>query len=248
MLFHALERVPHAWGALLKPIIQSPHFEALNKNYMQALTDAQKRHTRVFPFPSALFKAFEATPLERLHTILLGQDPYHSTFIECSQEYPLAMGLSFSVPNRAPIPQSLRNIYQELHQSLHIPKPTHGNLESWAQQGVLLLNAILSVEKNKAKSHGHLGWEHFTNSVLIQLSTLERPLVFIFLGRVAQEKIKLLTPNTQHLILSAPHPSPLAQHRAPFFLGSGVFLRAQEFLEEKGIPMQWALQNAVKKP
>ncbi|WP_104750157.1 uracil-DNA glycosylase [Helicobacter cynogastricus] len=242
MLFHALEKLKNnPWMEFLKPITQSAPFATLNQNYMQALSDAQARQTRVFPPPNALFKAFEATPLESLHTILLGQDPYHGIFTYKNQEHPLAMGLSFSVPIHAPIPKSLQNIYQELQQSLHISLPTHGNLQSWAKQGVLLLNAILSVEKNKAKSHGHLGWESFTDSILIQLSHLQRPLVFIFLGRVAQEKIKLLNSNPQHLILSAPHPSPLAQRRPPFFLGSGIFSHAQSFLNQKNIAMRWDL-------
>ncbi|WP_104637388.1 uracil-DNA glycosylase [Helicobacter felis] len=244
MLFHALERLPPEWSAFLQPAIQNPHFKHLNHNYMQALTEAQKHQTRVFPLPNALFKAFEATPLESLHTILLGQDPYHGVFTYKNQEHPLAMGLSFSVPTHAPIPKSLQNIYKELQQSLHIFPPKHGNLQSWAKQGVLLLNAILSVEKNKAKSHAHLGWESFTDLILVQLSNLQRPLVFIFLGRVAQEKIKLLNPNPQHLILSAPHPSPLAQRKPPFFLGSGIFSRAQSFLKQKNIPMRWDLDES----
>ncbi|WP_104696092.1 uracil-DNA glycosylase [Helicobacter salomonis] len=244
MLFHALARLEtSAWNSLLQPLTRGVSFSALNRNYMQAITDAQKRRKRVFPLPNALFKAFEVTPLESLHTVLLGQDPYHGTFEYQKQEYPLAMGLSFSVPSHAPIPKSLQNIYQELHQSLDIPKPAHGNLQAWAEQGVLLLNAILSVEQNQAKSHAHLGWEGFTDQILNQLSKLERPLVFIFLGKVAQEKRKFLVHNPQHLILSAPHPSPLAQHRPPFFLGSEVFSKAHAFLQEKGISMQWGLTS-----
>ncbi len=222
------------------PIVSTPEFKTLNQNYMQSLKIAQMKHTRVFPLPTELFKAFECTPLECLHTILLGQDPYPGTFMHQDQEYPLAMGLSFSVPRVAPIPKSLQNIYKELFSSLNITPSLHGNLQGWARQGVLLLNAILSVEKNKPKSHESLGWETFTDQVLRQLSTLQRPLVFMFLGKVAQEKIKLLSPNPQHLVLSAPHPSPLAQTRPPLFLGSGVFNKAQEFLQAQNIPMEWA--------
>ncbi len=243
-MFYALARLAKSpWNAFLQPLAQNAAFANLNENYKQALTQAQQRHKLVFPFPHALFKAFEATSLETLHTVLLGQDPYHGIFKYHQCTYPLAMGLSFSVPDHAPIPKSLQNIYQELYQSLGIPKPTHGNLEGWAKQGVLLLNALLSVEQERPKSHAHLGWEHFTDGVLTQLSQLERPLVFIFLGKVAQEKRKYLVENPQHLILCAPHPSPLAQHRPPFFLGSGVFAKAQAFLQEHGIPMQWDLTS-----
>ncbi|WP_104640356.1 uracil-DNA glycosylase [Helicobacter bizzozeronii] len=242
MLFHILERLKKsAWHGLLMPIAGTLEFKTLNQNYMQSLRSAQIKRTRVFPLPTELFKAFECTPLECLHTILLGQDPYPGTFKHQGQEYPLAMGLSFSVPKAAPIPKSLQNIYKELSQSLNMVPSSHGDLQAWAAQGVLLLNAILSVEKNRPKSHESLGWESFTNQVLRQLSTLQRPLVFMFLGKVAQEKIKLLSPNPQHLILSAPHPSPLAQSRPPLFLGSGVFYKAQEFLQAQNIPMDWAL-------
>ncbi|WP_120945522.1 uracil-DNA glycosylase [Helicobacter labacensis] len=242
MLFYALARLANtSWSALLEPLTQSQAFATLNENYKQALIQAQARQKLVFPLPSALFKAFEVTPLETLHTILLGQDPYHGVFKHHQRTYPLAMGLSFSVPSHAPIPKSLQNIYQELHQSLNIPKPSHGNLEDWAKQGVLLLNALLSVEQERPKSHAHLGWEHFTNGILTQLSKLERPLVFIFLGKLAQEKCQCLVKNPQHLILCAPHPSPLAQHKPPFFLGSGVFVKAQTFLQAQGISMQWGL-------
>lgn len=245
MLFYILERLRgNAWHDLLMPIACSSDFKTLNQNYMQSLRGAQRQRTRVFPLPTELFKAFECTPLERLHTILLGQDPYPGTFLYQNQERPLAMGLSFSVPREAPIPKSLQNIYQELLLSLRIKPSQHGNLQAWAERGVLLLNAILSVEKNKPKSHALLGWENFTDQILRQLSTLDRPLVFMLLGRVAQEKIKLLSPNPQHLILSAPHPSPLANLRHPAFLGSQVFLKAQNFLASQHIPMDWALDQS----
>ncbi|BCD70926.1 uracil-DNA glycosylase [Helicobacter suis] len=241
MLFHILERLrKSAWFALLEPLSQSAFFSTLNQNYMQSLKEAHKKNTRVFPLFTQIFRAFEDTPLEKLHTILLGQDPYHGTFMHQNQEYPLACGLSFSVPKNAPIPQSLQNIYKELSANLQI-KPSCGDLAPWAKQGVLLLNAILSVEKNRAKSHAGLGWEYFTDGVLNQISQLERPLVFIFLGKVAQEKIKLLKPNPKHLIITAPHPSPLAQLRNSNFLGSRIFNQAEDFLKEQGVLMDWFL-------
>ncbi|BCZ18393.1 Uracil-DNA glycosylase Ung [Helicobacter sp. NHP19-012] len=230
-----------AWFELLEPLSRTPAFSALNDNYTESLKAAQAQNTQVFPPMRQIFRAFEATPFEKLHTILLGQDPYPGTFKHDNQEKPFACGLSFSVSRIAPLPKSLQNIYKELHISLNTPLSKHGDLSAWAHQGVLLLNAILSVPKGQPKGHAHLGWENFTDQILNMLSQLDRPLLFIFLGRVAQEKMKVLSQNSKHLILCAPHPSPLAQSRPPVFLGSGVFKKAQEFLKAQRISMQWAL-------
>ncbi|BDQ29225.1 Uracil-DNA glycosylase Ung [Helicobacter ailurogastricus] len=242
MLAYILARLQTTeWFSLLEPLSQTSAFSALNAKYTESLKQAQAQNTQIFPSMRQIFRAFEATPFEKLHTILLGQDPYPGTFRHNDQERPFACGLSFSVPQVAPLPKSLQNIYKELHASLNIPISRHGDLSAWAHQGVLLLNAILSVPKGQPKGHAHLGWESFTDGVLSALSHLDRPLLFIFLGKVAQEKIQTLTPNPKHLILCAPHPSPLAQNHPPTFLGSGVFKKAQEFLQAQNIPMQWVL-------
>ncbi|CCM11351.1 Uracil-DNA glycosylase, family 1 [Helicobacter heilmannii] len=242
MLHYVLARLQHsAWFRLLEPLSQTLAFDALNAKYTQSLQQAQAQNTQIFPHLRQIFRAFEATPFERLHTILLGQDPYPGTFKHEGIEKPFACGLSFSVPRAAPLPPSLRNIYQELHTSLNTPLSRHGDLSTWAHQGVLLLNSILSVPRGQSRGHANLGWEDFTDHILSALSQLDRPLLFIFLGRVAQEKKKVLHPNPKHLVLCAPHPSPLAQAHPPTFLGSGVFKEAQEFLLAQHIPMDWTL-------
>ncbi|BCZ16753.1 Uracil-DNA glycosylase Ung [Helicobacter sp. NHP19-003] len=242
MLHYILTRLQNtAWFGLLEPLSQTPTFSTLEHNYTASLRQAQAQNTQIFPPMRQIFRAFEETPFEKLHTILLGQDPYPGTFKHEHQEKPFACGLSFSVPRMAPLPPSLQNIYKELHASLNTPLSRHGDLRAWASQGVLLLNSILSVPRGQPKGHAHLGWESFTDGVLSALSQLERPLLFIFLGKVAQEKRKVLTHNPKHFMLCAPHPSPLAQARPPTFLGSGVFKQAQEFLQAQNIPMDWAL-------
>lgn len=242
MLHYILARLQHStWFSLLEPLSQTPAFDTLNAKYTESLQQAQAQNTQIFPPMRQIFRAFETTPFEKLHTILLGQDPYPGTFKQDQQERPFACGLSFSVPRVAPLPKSLQNIYQELHASLNTPLSGHGDLSTWAKQGVLLLNSILSVPKGQPKGHAHLGWESFTDGVLSALSQLDRPLLFILLGKVAQEKRKVLTHNPRHLVLCAPHPSPLAQSRPPTFLGSGVFKQAQNFLQTQNISMDWAL-------
>ncbi|WP_033615204.1 uracil-DNA glycosylase [Helicobacter pylori] len=212
-----------AWREFLQSELKKPYFLEIEKRYLEAL----KSPKTIFPKSSHLFHAFNLTPPCAVKIILLGQDPYHSTYLENNQESPVAMGLSFSVGKNAPIPPSLRNIFKELHANLGVPVPCCGDLSAWAKRGMLLLNAILSVEKNQAASHQYIGWENFSDRVLARLFETTSPLIVVLLGKVAQKKIALI-PKNKHTIITAPHPSPLARG----FLGSGVFTNIQKAYRE----------------
>ncbi len=212
-----------AWREFLQSELKKPYFLEIEKRYLEAL----KSPKTIFPKSSHLFHAFNLTPPYAVKIILLGQDPYHSTYLENNQESPVAMGLSFSVGKNAPIPPSLRNIFKELHANLGVPVPCCGDLSAWAKRGMLLLNAILSVEKNQAASHQYIGWENFSDRVLARLFETTSPLIVVLLGKVAQKKIALI-PKNKHTIITAPHPSPLARG----FLGSEVFTNIQKAYRE----------------
>ncbi len=188
----------------------------------------------VFPPSDNIFNAFHFTPLSQVKVLLLGQDPYHN--------YNQAHGLSFSVlPEQRDIPPSLQNIYKELHSDLGHDIPNHGYLKKWADQGVLLLNTVLTVRAHQANSHQGKGWEQFTDAIIQAVNAQDRPIVFFLWGRPAQTKKKMLT-NPRHLILEAPHPSPLSVHRG--FYGSKPFSQANAFLEANGVePVDWRLDN-----
>lgn len=212
-----------AWREFLQSEFKKPYFLEIEKRYLEAL----KSPKTIFPKSSNLFYALNLTPPSAVKIILLGQDPYHSTYLKNERELPVAMGLSFSVEKNAPIPPSLKNIFKELHANLGVPVPYCGDLSAWAKRGMLLLNAILSVEKNQAASHKYIGWEAFSDRILERLFETISPLIVVLLGKVAQKKIALI-PKNKHIIITAPHPSPLSRD----FLGSGVFTSVQKAYRE----------------
>ena len=188
----------------------------------------------IYPPAEDIFNAFHFTPLSKVKVMILGQDPYHNE----NQ----AHGLSFSVlPTQKDIPPSLVNIYQELHDDLGCYIPNNGYLKKWADQGVLLLNTVLTVRAHQANSHQGKGWEQFTDAVIEAVNAQDRPIVYLLWGRPAQSKIPMLT-NSKHLILKAPHPSPLSAYRG--FFGCMHFSQANAFLEKNGIePIDWQIEN-----
>ena len=188
----------------------------------------------IYPPAEDIFNAFHFTPLSKVKVMILGQDPYHNE----NQ----AHGLSFSVlPTQKDIPPSLVNFYQELHDDLGCYIPNNGYLKKWADQGVLLLNTVLTVRAHQANSHQGKGWEQFTDAVIEAVNAQDRPIVYLLWGRPAQSKIPMLT-NSKHLILKAPHPSPLSAYRG--FFGCRHFSQANAFLEKNGIePIDWQIEN-----
>ena len=188
----------------------------------------------IYPPAEDIFNAFHFTPLSKVKVLLLGQDPYHNEH--------QAHGLSFSVlPEQKDIPPSLQNIYKELHDDCGCYIPNNGYLKKWADQGVLLLNTVLTVRAHHANSHQGHGWEQFTDAVIHAVNAQDRPVVYMLWGRPAQSKIPMLT-NPKHLILKAPHPSPLSAYRG--FFGCKHFSQANAFLEEHGIePIDWQIEN-----
>lgn len=207
-----------------------------SKPYMRSLKvflDSQKAAGKtVLPPESSIFNAFNSTPFEKVKIVILGQDPYHGPG--------QAHGLCFSVPPGLRFPPSLRNIFKEIEQDLGVPVPPHGCLQSWAEQGVLLLNATLTVEQSKAASHQGKGWETFTDRVIELLSAEREGLVFFLWGGYAQKKATLID-SAKHLVLTSPHPSPLSAYRG--FFGNRHFSKANAWLERRGqTPIQWALR------
>lgn len=190
--------------------------------------------TVVYPPADDIFNAFHFTTLSRVKVLLLGQDPYHNE----NQ----AHGMSFSVlPSQPEIPPSLQNIYKELNEDCGCYIPNNGYLKKWADQGVLLLNTVLTVRAHQANSHQGQGWEKFTDAVINAVNAQDRPIVYLLWGRPAQGKIPMLT-NPKHLILKAPHPSPLSAYRG--FFGCKHFSQANEFLEANGVkPIDWQIEN-----
>ena len=188
----------------------------------------------IYPPADEIFNAFHFTPLKEVKVLILGQDPYHNER--------QAHGLSFSVKRSQPeIPPSLQNIYKELHEDLGCRIPSHGCLEKWAKQGVLLLNTVLTVRAHQANSHQGKGWEKFTDAVIQAVNAQERPIVYMLWGRPAQAKQSMLT-NPKHLVLMAPHPSPLSAHRG--FFGCHHFSTANEFLKANGAePIDWQIDE-----
>lgn len=185
----------------------------------------------VYPQNSEVFNALALTPFQDVKVVILGQDPYHGP----NQ----AHGLCFSVKPPTPPPPSLVNIFLELRSDLGIQRPNHGNLESWAKQGVLLLNSVLTVEEGKAGSHANKGWERFTSKVIEELNARRQNIVFLLWGAYAQKKADFVD-RTRHLVLTAPHPSPLSAHRG--FLGCKHFSQANSYLERHGLPpIDWNL-------
>ena len=188
----------------------------------------------VYPPAEDIFNAFHFTPLSQVKVVILGQDPYHNV----NQ----AHGLCFSVPvSQSEIPPSLQNIYKELQDDLGCYIPNNGYLEKWARQGVLLLNTVLTVRAHQANSHQNKGWEVFTDAVINAVNAQDRPIVYLLWGTPARRKAAMLT-NPKHLILEAPHPSPLSAYRG--FFGCRHFSACNRFLEEHGIqPIDWQIEN-----
>lgn len=187
----------------------------------------------IFPAADDIFNAFHLTPLHDVKAVILGQDPYHNDG--------QAHGLCFSVNPDVEIPPSLVNIYQELHDDLGCYIPNNGYLVKWARQGVLMLNTVLTVRAHMANSHRGIGWEEFTDTAIRILDEQDRPIVFILWGRPAQLKKSILR-NPKHLILEAPHPSPLSAYRG--FFGSRPFSRTNAFLKENGLSeIDWQIEN-----
>lgn len=214
----------------------APMSAEFKKEYYKKLyeTVKQEYQTReVYPEPDDIFNAFAFTPLSRVKVVILGQDPYH--------EPGQAHGLCFSVKPDVAIPPSLVNIYQELHEDCGCYIPNNGYLKKWADQGVLLLNTVLTVRAHAANSHKNIGWEEFTNAAIRILNEQDRPIVFLLWGRPAQMKKAMLN-NPKHLILESPHPSPLSAYRG--FFGSRPFSRTNKFLIANGLePIDWQIEN-----
>jgi uracil-DNA glycosylase len=207
----------------------------LQREDMRALSDflreRKARGAEVYPPGPQIFAAFDATPFDRVKVVVLGQDPYHGPG--------QAHGLCFSVQPGVDVPPSLLNIYKEIERDLGVPRPDHGCLLPWARQGVLLLNAVLTVEAGKAGSHQGKGWEGFTDHVVDTLNREREGLVFLLWGSYAQAKGKVIDPR-RHKVLKAPHPSPLSAHRG--FSGCGHFSAANAYLARQGlVPIDWSL-------
>lgn len=213
-----------SWKEALADEFEQPYFRELTNRVRQAYSTAT-----VFPPGSLIFNAFNLTPLDRVKVVILGQDPYHN--------YGQAMGLSFSVPDGCPIPPSLQNIYKELNTDVGKPIPMSGNLTHWAQQGVLLLNATLTVQAHTPKSHAGWGWERFTDHVIQVLSQQREHLVFLLWGSDARRKEMYIDPD-KHYILRSVHPSPLSAYRG--FFGCQHFSKTNYYLASHGIaPIAW---------
>ena len=210
-----------AWKALLRQELSAPYFEDLKTR-----VDAARQETEIYPPAGREFFALEKTQPQAVRVVILGQDPYH--------EPGQAMGLAFSVARGATLPPSLRNIYRELQDDLGTAPAKHGDLTSWAEQGVLLLNTVLTVEKGKANSHAAWGWQRLTDGVISATNALPQPVAFILWGAQAQKKAALVRTQAPRLLLPAPHPSPLSSYRG--FFGSKPFSKINAFLQENGEP------------
>lgn len=212
------------WNEILADEMQKDYYQEL-----QAFVQKRRAEVRVFPEEKNVFNALELTPFESVKVVILGQDPYHG--------FGQAHGLSFSVQKGTPLPPSLKNIYKELQEDIGGEFPTEGDLSHWAKQGVLLLNTVLTVEEGNANSHKAKGWERLTNRLIDSLNELKHPVIFILWGKPAQDKEKLII-NPNHVILKAPHPSPLSAYRG--FFGSKPFSRVNDILIQQGqTPIRW---------
>jgi uracil-DNA glycosylase len=221
-----------SWKARVGGHFERPEMRALSE-FLRAEMRAGKT---IYPAPKNIFAALDATPFEAVKVVILGQDPYHGPG--------QAHGLCFSVLPGVPVPPSLENIFREIERDLHIPRPDHGCLLPWARQGVLLLNAVLTVERGLAGSHQGKGWEGFTDAIVDHLNRERENLVFLLWGSYAQAKGKLID-TRRHLVLKAPHPSPLSAHRG--FIGCGHFSRTNVWLREHGLAeIDWRLPAAAE--
>lgn len=218
--------IEESWKNALKEEFQSEYFTRLKAFLLQ-----ERDRYKTYPPGPRIFNAFDSTPLQQVKAVILGQDPYHGKG--------QAHGLCFSVPHGIKPPPSLVNIFKELQEDLDIPIPRHGNLEAWTQQGVMLLNATLTVRAAQAGAHQNKGWEQFTDQVIRVISNQQDNVAFLLWGRYAQAKEKLIDQN-KHLVLKAAHPSPFSAHNG--FFGCRHFSKTNTFLESKGMePIDWRL-------
>jgi uracil-DNA glycosylase len=216
-----------SWKEALATEFAQPYFADIR----QFILNEKQKGKRVYPPGSQIFNAFNLTPFDKVKVVILGQDPYHGVG--------QAHGLSFSVPPGIAQPPSLVNIFKELKSDLNIDAPPHGNLESWAKQGVLLLNAVLTVNEAEAASHKNAGWEKYTDAVIKTISDRKEHVVFILWGRFAQNKEALIN-ATKHCIIKSAHPSPLSAYAG--FFGSKPFSKTNEYLRANGIKeIDWKL-------
>lgn len=221
--------IDNDWLPEIQDEFRKPYYRELY-NFVK---DEYSKHV-VYPKADDIFNAFHLTPLSTVKVVILGQDPYHNV----NQ----AHGLSFSVPiSQREIPPSLQNIYKELHDDCGCYIPNHGNLEKWAKQGVLLLNTVLTVQAHQANSHRGRGWETFTDAIIEAVNRQDRPIVYLLWGSPAQKK-EIMLNNPRHLILKAPHPSPLSAYRG--FFGCKHFSKTNDFLVQNGVtPIDWQIEN-----
>ena len=228
-------RLHESWLGPLGPEFEQPYMKGL-KDFLLAEKAAGRQ---IFPKGSEWFRAMDLTPLGQVRVVILGQDPYHGLG--------QAHGLCFSVRPGTPVPPSLVNIYKEMQSDLGIAPARHGFLEHWAKQGVLLLNSVLTVRMGQAASHRERGWERFTDAAIAEVNRQQSPVVFMLWGSYAQKKaaqIDSIDRGGRHLVLKAPHPSPLSAHNG--FFGCRHFSQANAFLESRGLkPIDWALPAEV---
>ncbi|MDR1271434.1 MAG: uracil-DNA glycosylase [Clostridiales Family XIII bacterium] len=223
-----MPKISNDWLGAIGDEFQKPYYLDLRQ-----FLKGEYRARRIYPAADDIFNAFHFTPLSKVKVLLLGQDPYHGE----NQ----AIGSSFSVPPGQDIPPSLVNIYKELHDDLGCFVPNNGHLKKWSDEGVLLLNTVLTVRAHQANSHQGKGWEQFTDAVISAVNGLDRPVVYFLWGRPAQSKRYMLD-NPKHLVLEAPHPSPLSAHRG--FFGCRHFSKANEFLTENGASaVDWQIED-----
>ena len=221
-----MKPIPASWNAVLGAEIDRPYYRELSR-----FVDDQRDHHAILPEDADLFSALELTSPDRVKVVILGQDPYPGPG--------QAHGLAFSVRRDVPIPRSLRNIHRELRDDVGIASPSHGNLEAWARQGVLLLNAVLTVRAGEPNSHAGRGWETFTDAIIRVIARQTHRVVFVLWGGYAQKKLPLIS-APPHAVLSSAHPSPLSARRG--FFGSRPFSRANQALGAAGQePVNWSL-------
>ena len=222
-------QIEASWKSILDAEFKEAYFEQIKSFILNEKANGKV----VYPPGHLMFNAFNLTPFDKVKVVIIGQDPYHGI--------DQAHGLSFSVPIGVKTPPSLQNIYKEVAQDLNIAIPNHGNLDDWAKQGVLLLNAVLSVNSGEPASHKAAGWENFTNAVIYHLSQQSEHLVFLLWGKFAQEK-ELLIDTKKHLVLKAAHPSPFSAYQG--FMGCKHFSKTNEYLKGKGIAtIDWSIKS-----
>ena len=220
--------ITNDWVEKIQGEYKKPYYKKLYETVLQ-----EYRTKEIFPASQDIFKAYDLCPYHKLKVVILGQDPYHNTG--------QAQGLSFSVKKGMALPPSLQNIFKELSDDLACPIPRNGDLSPWAEQGVLLLNTVLTVRAHQAFSHRGIGWEEFTDATIEAIGEKEEPVVYILWGSPAQSKRKMIR-QKKRLILTAPHPSPLSAYRG--FFGSRPFSKCNAYLEKEGLsPIDWRLTD-----